>query len=78
MAQVKLTAEELISISTLIEEVASNGKKESEKGLYIDFMYLPASQCERLANILQHIATELYGISGRERRLCDKLRKAAN
>lgn len=77
MAQVKLSATELISISTLIEDVARYGKKESDKGLYIDFFYMPASQCESIANILQHISTELYGFTGEERRLCDKLRDAA-
>lgn len=77
MAQVKLTAKELISIVVLIEDVVRNGKKESEKGLYVDFMYLPASQCEQLANILQHISTELYGLTDAIKELCDKLRNAA-
>ena len=77
MAQVKLTASELIAISTLIENVAGRGKKESEKGLYIDFMYMPAAQCEALANILQHISTETYGFTDADKELCDKLRDAA-
>lgn len=76
MALVKLSATELISISTLIEDVARQGKQESEKGLYIDFLYIPASQCEMLANILQHISTELYGYEGTPEELCNKLRKA--
>lgn len=76
MAQVKLSATELIAISTLIEDAARNGKQESEKGLYIDFMYMPASMCKALANILQHISTELYGFTDREKELCDKLMKA--
>ena len=78
MSQVKLSATELVAISTLIEDAAISGKKESEKGLYIDFMYMPASMCETLAKILQHISTEMYGFTGREKRLCDKLRNAAN
>lgn len=78
MAQVKLTATELLSISTLIEDVSRQGKKESDAGLYIDFMYIPSSQCETLANILQHISTELYGFSNREKELCTKLRDASN
>lgn len=77
MAQVKLSAEELVAISTLIEDAARNGKKESEKGLYIDFMYMPASMCESLANILQHISTELYGFIDYDKECCEKLRKAA-
>lgn len=77
MAQVKLSATELIAISTLIENVAGRGKKESQKGLYIDFMYMPASQCEQLANILQHISTETYGFTDADKELCDKLRDAA-
>lgn len=78
MAQVKLTASELVAISTLIENVATRGKKESNSGLYIDFMYMPASQCERLANILQHISTDTYGFTATDRELCNKLRDAAN
>ena len=78
MAQVKLSATELIAISTLIENVAGRGKKESSAGLYIDFMYMPASQCESLANILQHISTETYGFTDADKELCDKLRDAAN
>lgn len=77
MAQVKLSASELVAISTLIENVAGRGKKESTKGLYIDFMYMPASQCESLANILQHISTETYGFTDADKELCDKLRDAA-
>lgn len=77
MAQVKLSATELIAISTLIENVAGLGKKESLKGLYIDFMYMPASQCEQLANILQHISTALYGFTKADQELCYKLRDAA-
>ena len=78
MAQVKLTASELIAISTLIEDVARNGNQESDSGLYIDFMYMPASQCKRLANILQHISTEMYGFTATDRELCRKLRNASN
>lgn len=78
MAQVKLTTKELIVISTLIENVAGLGKKESNVGLYIDFMYMPSSQCEQLANILQHISTALYGFTKADQELCDKLRDAAN
>lgn len=78
MAQVKLTASELIAISTLIEDVAKQGKQENTSGLYIDFMYMSASQCERLANILQHISTETYGFTATDRELCNKLRDAAN
>ena len=78
MAQVKLSAQELISIAILIEDAVRNGKQESEKGLYVDFMYIPASQCESLANILQHISTELYGFLDHDKEYCDKLRDAAN
>lgn len=78
MAQVKLSATELIAISTLIENVATRGKQESTTGLYIDFMYMPASQCKVLADILQHISTETYGFTDADKELCDKLRKAAN
>lgn len=78
MAQVKLTTSELVVISTLIEQVAGLGKKESKKGLYIDFMYMPASQCEQLANLLQHISSETYGLTDTDRELCNKLRDAAD
>lgn len=78
MAQVKLSATELAAISTLIEDVATLGKKESSAGLYIDFMYMPASQCEQLSNILHHISTETYGFTTVDKELCDKLRDAAN
>ena len=78
MAQVKLSATELIVISNLIELVAARGKQESTAGLYIDFMYMPASQCEQLANILQHISTETYGFTDADKEFCDKLRDAAN
>lgn len=77
MAQLKLSAKELIAISNLIECVAEQGKQESTAGLYIDFMYIPASQCEQLANILQHISTETYGFTDTDKELCDKLRDAA-
>lgn len=77
MAQVKLTASELIAISTLIENVATRGKKENTAGLFIDFMYMPALQCKQLANILQHISTETYGFTDSDKELCDKLRDAA-
>ena len=77
MAQVKLTTSELIGISTLIECIAERGKKEIDSGLYIDFMYMPASQCEQLANILLHISTETYGLTDTARKLCNKLRDAA-
>ena len=77
MARVQLTAKELISISTLIENVATRGKKESTSGLYIDFMYMPASQCESLADILQHISTETYGFTDMDQELCEKLRNAS-
>lgn len=77
MAQVKLTTSELVVISTLIEQVAGRGKKESQKGLYIDFMYMPASQCEQLANLLQHISSETYGLTDIDRELCNKLRDSA-
>lgn len=78
MAQVKLSATELAVISTLIENVAIRGKKESTAGLYIDFMYMSASQCEQLANVLQHISTESYGFTDLDKELCEKLRDAAN
>lgn len=78
MAQVKLTTSELVVISTLIKNVAGLGKKESQKGLYIDFMYMPASQCEQLANLLQHIISETYGLTDTDRELCNKLRDAAD
>lgn len=76
MAQVKLSATELIAISTLIEQVATRGKQENTTGLYIDFMYMPSTQCKALADILQHISTETYGYEGTPKELCDKLRKA--
>lgn len=78
MAQVKLSASELVTISNLIEIAAGNGKQESTSGLYIDFMYMPASMCRRLANILQHISTEIYGFTATDMELCKKLRDAAN
>lgn len=78
MSQVKLSATELVAISTLIEEAARKGKQKSEKGLYIDSMYISASMCEELANILMHISTETYGFADIEKVLCDKLRNAAN
>ena len=78
MAQVKLSATELIEISTLIENVANQGKKKSTAGLYIDFMYITETQCETLANILQHISTETYGFTDTDKELCDKLRDASN
>ena len=76
MAQVKLSATELAAISTLIENVARRGKQESTTGLYIDFMYMPPTQCKILADILQHISTETYGFTGTPEELCNKLRKA--
>lgn len=78
MAQVKLTASELITISNLIEIAAGNGEQENSSGLYIDFMYMPASMCRRLADILQHISTETYGFTATDMELCKKLRNAAN
>lgn len=78
MARIKLSATELVAISTLIENVAMQGKKESTAGLYIDFMYMPASQCKILADILQHISTETYGFTDADKELCKKLRDAAN
>ncbi len=78
MAQVKLSATELITISNLIEIAAGNGNQESNSGLYIDFMYMPASMCKSLADILQHISTETYGFTDIDKELCTKLRKAAN
>lgn len=77
MAQVKLSATELIAISNLIELVAGRGKKESTTGLYIDFMYMPGTQCKTLADILQHISTETYGYTDTDKELCTKLRNAA-
>lgn len=77
MAQVKLSATELIVISNLIENVATRGKKENTAGLYIDFMYMPGTQCKQLANILQHISTDMYGFTTVDKELCDKLRDAA-
>lgn len=78
MAQVKLSATELLSICTLIEDVSRQGSKETDAGLYIDFMYISSIQCKMLADILQHISTEMYGFTNRERELCKKLRDAAN
>ena len=77
MAQVKLSENELLAISTLIEDVATLGKKESSTGLYVNFMYMSASQCRRLAYILQHISTETYGFTATDMELCKKLRDAA-
>lgn len=78
MAKVNLQASSLISLSTLIEDVARHGKKESSAGLYIDFLYIPASQCKMLADILQQISTETYGYSAAVKELCKKFRDAAN
>ena len=77
MAQVKLSKSELITISTLIEDVARRGNKESTLGLYIDFMYMPSSMCKKLADILQHISTETYGYTETDQELCEKLRSAS-
>jgi len=78
MAQVKLQASSLISLSTLIEDVARHSKKESSAGLYIDSFYISALQCKMLADILQQISTETYGYSARIKELCNKLRNASN
>lgn len=78
MAQVKLSATELIAISNLIELVVGRGKQESTAGLYIDFMYITGRQCKILADILQHISTETYGYTDTDKELCTKLRKASN
>lgn len=78
MGKVNLQASSLITLSTLIENVARHGKKETSAGLYIDFLYLSASQCEMLADILQQISTETYGYSAYVKELCNKLRDAAN
>lgn len=77
MAQVKLTASELITISNLIEKVAEHGEQESTSGLYIGYMYITASMCKTLADILQHISTETYGFIDKDKELCTKLRNAA-
>lgn len=77
MAQVKLSATELIAITNLIETVAHQGKNENGSGLYIDFMYVPASLCLSLSNILQHISMETYGYTTREEEFCNKLRNAS-
>ena len=76
MAQVKLSATELIEISNLIELVAKRGKQENTTGLYIDFMYISSTQCKILADILQHISTETYGYMDIDKELCTKLRNA--
>lgn len=77
MAQVKLSATELIAISNLIEFVAVRGHQENTAGLFIDFMYMPGTQCKMLADILQHISTETYGYTDTDKELCTKLRNAS-
>lgn len=60
MAQVEFSVDELIELSTVIEDITCGSEEGSTGGMYTGIVYITPEQCYHMANILKKINESLY------------------
>lgn len=60
MAQVEFSVNELIAISSVIEDITRGSEAGNTGGMYTGVVYITPNQCYQMANILKKINESLY------------------